>query len=101
MNFVPFPRHYVFFVYSYNRYVMVYQNFGNRAIAINTSQYGNDARFIRRSCIPNCFVSFYIIISFLLATIFQLAFILLVGPFCSLQQTAYYHSYHTGIDAGS
>ncbi|KAM7538021.1 hypothetical protein Aperf_G00000074138 [Anoplocephala perfoliata] len=56
-------EHFVDPINEYNRYVMIYQNFGDRAIAINTSQYGNDARFIRRSCIPNCFLDHYVVFS--------------------------------------
>ncbi|KAM3180855.1 hypothetical protein ACTXT7_015489, partial [Hymenolepis weldensis] len=54
-------EHFVDPINECNRYVMIYQNFGDRAIAINTTQYGNDARFIRRSCIPNCFLDHFIV----------------------------------------
>uniref|UniRef100_A0A5K3FY52 SET domain-containing protein n=3 Tax=Mesocestoides corti TaxID=53468 RepID=A0A5K3FY52_MESCO len=54
-------EHFVDPVNEYNRYVMIYHNFGDRAIAINTAQYGNDARFIRRSCIPNCFLDHFVV----------------------------------------
>ncbi|VDM33395.1 unnamed protein product [Hydatigera taeniaeformis] len=54
-------EHFIDPINDYNRYVMIYHNFGDRAVAINTSQYGNDARFIRRSCIPNCFLDHFIV----------------------------------------
>uniref|UniRef100_A0A0R3T0S3 SET domain-containing protein n=1 Tax=Rodentolepis nana TaxID=102285 RepID=A0A0R3T0S3_RODNA len=54
-------EHFVDPINESNRYVMIYQNFGDRAIAINATQYGNDARFIRRSCIPNCFLDHFIV----------------------------------------
>ncbi|KER32882.1 hypothetical protein T265_01168 [Opisthorchis viverrini] len=39
---------------DYNRYVMFYQGFGDRTIVLEATRYGNSARFVRRSCIPNC-----------------------------------------------
>ncbi|KAL5110982.1 Inactive histone-lysine N-methyltransferase 2E [Taenia crassiceps] len=54
-------EHFIDPINYYNRYVMIYHNFGDRAVAINTFQYGNDARFIRRSCIPNCFLDHFIV----------------------------------------
>ncbi|VDQ09106.1 unnamed protein product [Trichobilharzia regenti] len=51
-------EHYVDPVSEYNRYVMFYRGFGDRVIVIDSSLYGNSARFVRRSCIPNCRVSF-------------------------------------------
>ncbi|VDP76143.1 unnamed protein product, partial [Schistosoma mattheei] len=47
-------EHYVDPVSDYNRYVMFYRGFGDRTVVIDSSQYGNSARFVRRSCIPNC-----------------------------------------------
>ncbi|KAA3680752.1 uncharacterized protein DEA37_0006967 [Paragonimus westermani] len=40
--------------FSYNRYVLFYRGFGDRTIVVDATQYGNNARFVRRSCIPNC-----------------------------------------------
>lgn len=47
-------EHYVDPISDYNRYVIFYRGFGDRAIIVDSSQYGNHARFVRRSCIPNC-----------------------------------------------
>ncbi|CAH8633567.1 unnamed protein product [Dicrocoelium dendriticum] len=47
-------EHYIDPISEYNRYVMFYRGFGDRAIIVDSSQYGNHARFVRRSCIPNC-----------------------------------------------
>lgn len=80
---------------------MIYHNFGDHAVAINTFQYGNDARFIRRSCIPNCFVSSSSSLYFRLKSkcsyyhqLFSLA-----RPLYSVQQIAYHNPHNTGTDA--
>ncbi|CAL8070099.1 unnamed protein product [Calicophoron daubneyi] len=54
-------EHYVDPTSEYNRYVLFYHGFGDRDIVIDSSQYGNSARFIRRSCIPNCRLEHYIV----------------------------------------
>ncbi|CAH8533678.1 unnamed protein product [Heterobilharzia americana] len=50
-----------FSLYSYNRYVMFYRAFGDRVVVVDASQYGNSARFVRRSCIPNCRLEHYVV----------------------------------------
>ncbi|KAF6775233.1 hypothetical protein AHF37_05256 [Paragonimus kellicotti] len=47
-------EHYVDPLSDYNRYVLFYRGFGDRTIVVDATQYGNNARFVRRSCIPNC-----------------------------------------------
>ncbi|TNN12180.1 Histone-lysine N-methyltransferase 2E isoform 1 [Schistosoma japonicum] len=54
-------EHYVDPVSDYNRYVMFYRGFGDRTVVIDSSQYGNSARFVRRSCIPNCRLEHYVV----------------------------------------
>nr|CAH8847993.1 unnamed protein product [Trichobilharzia regenti] len=54
-------EHYVDPVSEYNRYVMFYRGFGDRVIVIDSSLYGNSARFVRRSCIPNCRLEHYVV----------------------------------------
>ncbi|KAL3309026.1 Glucose-induced degradation complex subunit, partial [Cichlidogyrus casuarinus] len=38
----------------YNRFAIMYRGVHERGIVIDCAQFGNDARFIRRSCNPNC-----------------------------------------------
>lgn len=40
--------------YRYNPYVLFYSGLPNLTIVADASKYGNEARFIRRSCRPNC-----------------------------------------------
>ncbi|CAI2728551.1 unnamed protein product [Schistosoma spindalis] len=54
-------EHYVDPVSDYNRYVMFYRGFGDRTVVIDSGQYGNSARFVRRSCIPNCRLEHYVV----------------------------------------
>ncbi|CAH8533662.1 unnamed protein product [Heterobilharzia americana] len=54
-------EHYVDPVSDYNRYVMFYRAFGDRVVVVDASQYGNSARFVRRSCIPNCRLEHYVV----------------------------------------
>ncbi|VDN97260.1 unnamed protein product [Rodentolepis nana] len=41
----------------YNPFVLFYKQLDKAVICLDASNYGNEARFIRRSCIPNCEVS--------------------------------------------
>lgn len=34
--------------------MLFYEGYGGPDLCLNASNYGNDARFIRRSCFPNC-----------------------------------------------
>ncbi|VDK34900.1 unnamed protein product [Taenia asiatica] len=38
----------------YNPFVLFYKQLDKAAICLDASNYGNEARFIRRSCMPNC-----------------------------------------------
>lgn len=43
--------------FSYNPFVFFYKQLDKAMICLDASNYGNEARFIRRSCTPNCEVS--------------------------------------------